>query len=474
MAALPVDGIEVDSRCVKPGDVFLAVNGEVLDGRDFIASSVQAGAVAVIADAPCAADDWSLPVVEVECLSEKVSDIAGRFYDHPSRQLNLIGITGTNGKTSCSWLMAQLLEFLGQPCGLMGTIGSGRVGDLTQSVNTTPGALMVQRQLSEWRDAGAKWAAMEVSSHGLVQHRVEALHFDAAVFTNLSRDHLDYHGSMDAYKQAKSKLFSWSELPLAVINRDDDFGRELIAQSAAMQMVDFSLSDPQAAVYLSDVDCTASGCRARLHSPWGVMTLSTGLIGDFNLANITACCAVLLAKGFVPEEVERAVPELEPVPGRMQCFRTDDDVLVVVDYAHTDDALSKALSALRSMTRNKLCCVFGCGGDRDQGKRPIMGAVASELADQIILTSDNPRSENPSDIIADIAKGTSTAGELQQILDRAAAIEIAVVNALPGDVVLVAGKGHENYQEINGQRTPFSDVAHVQRAIHLRQQGGGQ
>lgn len=471
MAAIPVEGLAIDSRKVRPGDVFLAVRGHSLDGREFIADAVAAGAAAVIADAPCVAEDWSLPVIEIEELARRISAIAGAFYGQPSRQLSLVGITGTNGKTSCSWLLAQLLEFLGKPCGLMGTIGSGRVGDLAAGLNTTPGALMIQQQLAEWRDGGAQWAAMEVSSHGLDQYRVEALHFDAVIFTNLSRDHLDYHGDMQRYQQAKARLFSWPQLPLAVINRDDEFGRKLIAHSTAEQVIDFSLHDTAAQVYLSEIDCNAQGSRARLHSPWGEVELETGLIGEFNLANITACCAVLLAKGLSPTALTQAVAALQPVPGRMQCLRSRDGVLAVVDYAHTEDALRKALAALRPMTSGALHCVFGCGGDRDRGKRPLMGAAVAGLADRITVTSDNPRNEDPQQIVDEIVAGIADREQCQQVLDRAAAIAAAVDQAQPGDVILLAGKGHENYQQLGAQRLPFSDIDQLRLALARRQRG---
>lgn len=464
VAAIPVTGLALDSRRVLPGDVFLAVKGFVSDGRDYIEDAIARGAIAVIADAPIQGSRYSLPVLEVTDLGLNLSAIAGNFYGHPSRALRLIGVTGTNGKTSCAWTIAQLLEQLAEPCGLVGTLGNGRIGNMdTDTVNTTPDALMVQSLLRDWVDGGAQWAAMEVSSHGIAQYRVAALEFDAAIFTNLSQDHLDFHGTMEAYGAEKAKLFSWPGLELAVINRDDHFGRRLIAASRAKRLLDYSLRDPEAAVFADQIECDINGSRARLHSEFGELQLRSQLLGTFNLANLVAACAALLGMGIKPQALEAAVPKLQPVPGRMECLRGPNDTLFVVDYAHTPDALDKALSTLRPLTGNALHCVFGCGGDRDTGKRSIMGEVASRLADRVIVTSDNPRSEDPQAIIDDVCRGLS--GDYRIEPDRRSAIERVVADAKPGDVVLVAGKGHERYQEINGHRYPFSDMHCLQQAL---------
>ncbi|GAB3371954.1 UDP-N-acetylmuramoyl-L-alanyl-D-glutamate--2,6-diaminopimelate ligase [Spongiibacter taiwanensis] len=464
VAAVPVAGLSLDSRQIGPGEVFLAVNGYVNDGRAYIENAIARGAVAVIADAPIESDRYSLPVVEVENLNLKLSEIAGNFYRHPSRALRLIGVTGTNGKTSCAWTIAQLLEQLAEPCGLIGTLGNGRIGNMrTDSVNTTPNAVVIQSLLRDWVDGGARWAAMEVSSHGIAQSRVAALEFDAAIFTNLSQDHLDFHGTMEAYGAEKAKLFDWPGLALAVINRDDFFGRNLLAKSRAKRVLDYSLSDPRAAVFVDQIHCDINGSRARLKSEFGEVQLQSQLLGSFNLANLVASCAALLGMGVAPGDLENAVPNLSPVPGRMECLRGANNRLFVVDYAHTPDALEKALSTLRPLTSGALHCVFGCGGDRDTGKRALMGEVASRLADEVIVTSDNPRSEAPQAIIDDICRGLS--GEYRIEVNRAKAIELAVRQAAPGDVVLVAGKGHESYQEVEGRRYPFSDMACLQEAL---------
>ncbi|CAA0096159.1 UDP-N-acetylmuramoyl-L-alanyl-D-glutamate--2,6-diaminopimelate ligase [Zhongshania aliphaticivorans] len=456
VAAVPVTGLALNSRDVHAGDVFLAVKGHVVDGRDYIDAAIHAGAVAVIADAPFDATRWSLPVIVVDDLSTQLSQIAGRFYGQPSAQLKLIGITGTNGKTSCAWMVAQLLEAIGEPCGLIGTLGSGRFGRLNSGRNTTPDAVSVQALLRDWRDGGANWAAMEVSSHGLAQHRVAALHFTAAVFTNLSQDHLDYHGSMEAYGEEKSRLFNWPDLPLAVINRDDEFGRQLLKNSKAKHVIDFSVFDSDAKVYAEDVSCDISGIRARLCSEWGEVKIQSSLLGAFNLSNLLAASTVLLGLGVSAEKIETALPMLKPVPGRMECLRSPDNVMAVIDYAHTPDALQKVLETLRAVTHGNIYCVMGCGGDRDKSKRPLMGAIAEQYADYVWVTNDNPRSESASEIISDICAGMSVRPVVE--LERDVAINAAIRSAKAGDVVLVAGKGHENYQEVAGHRLPFSDV----------------
>jgi len=466
VAAVPVTGIAIDSRKIKAGDVFLAIKGHQVDGRDYIHGAISAGAVAVIADAPFDDSQWSLPVVVIENLDARLSEIAGRFYGRPSRQLQLIGITGTNGKTSCAWMVAQLLEAIGQPCGLIGTLGNGRFGRLNSGNNTTPDAVSIQALLSDWRDGGANWAAMEVSSHGLAQHRVEALNFAAAVFTNLSQDHLDYHGSMAAYGAEKARLLKWADLPLAVINRDDEFGRQLLSESTAKQTIDFSISDSQAAVYAADVRCDMQGIAAQVHSPWGSFQLQSPLLGSFNLSNLVAASAVLLGLGVTATAIADAIPSLKPVPGRMECLRSEDGVLAVIDYAHTPDALEKVLQALRAVTKGELICVMGCGGDRDRSKRPLMGAIAEQFSDRVMVTNDNPRSEQPAAIIAEICAGMTRSPQV--VSERDAAIAAAIAAAKSGDVVLIAGKGHEDYQEVAGRRLPFSDVQCARLALAAR------
>lgn len=471
-AAVPVAGLALDSRRVQPGDVFLALRGHRVDGRDYIAQAAAAGAVAVIADAPCDISAWRLPVIAVDALAKQVSEIAGRFYGHPSRQLSLIGVTGTNGKSSSVILLAQLLEAMAEPCGVIGTLGTGRLGQLALGENTTPDAISIQAQLRDWADAGARWAAMEVSSHGLAQYRVAALHFRAAMFTNLTQDHLDYHGDMASYGEQKAKLFRHPGLELAVLNRDDDFSQVLRRGLDGVEVLDYSLDDPRAAVRASDIDFRRDGTSATVHTPWGQLAVNSPLLGEFNLGNLLGAVAVLGGMGLPLSELEKAMASLQPISGRMQCLYAEDGLMGVVDYAHTPDALEKVLQSLRRHCEGEMWCVFGCGGDRDRGKRPLMGAAVERLADRVVVTSDNPRSEAPDAIAADILDGMQGEPELVE-LDRRRAIEYAVARADRRDLILVAGKGHEDYQESGGRRLPFSDVKCLRLALAARSSTGG-
>lgn len=466
-AAIPVSGITIDSRRLRPGDVFIAVAGHDSDGRDFIDAAVAKGAAAILAEAPCDASRWRLPVIVVDKLSEHVSEIAGRFYRHPSRRLNAIGVTGTNGKSSVTQYIAQMLESMGQPCGVIGTLGAGRVNQLSGAVNTTPDPISIQSILSQWRDAGAQWAAMEVSSHGLSQHRVAALQFSTAVFTNLTQDHLDYHGDMEAYGAAKARLFSLPGLRHAVLNADDDFSAELkkiIPSSVAV--LQFGLG-VDADIRASEVEYSAAGIAALVTTPWGKLRLDTALCGTVNLKNVLAAIAVLGLEGFSIEQIAQALSGLEPVPGRLEKLPSTSGVQVVVDYAHTPDALEQVLVSLRPHCDKRLWCIFGCGGDRDKTKRPVMAKIAERLADVLIITSDNPRNEKPAEIAADITSGLNQPAYLLE-LDRQRAIEHAVNSALVGDLILIAGKGHEDYQESQGKRLPFSDVQCARLALAKR------
>ncbi len=466
-AAVPVTGLALDSRLVQPGDLFVALAGHKLDGRDFIDKAVAKGAAAIVAEAPCDASRWSLPVVAVPRLSERVSEIAGRFYANPSHAMSVIGVTGTNGKSSVTHYIAQVLESIGKPCGVIGTLGAGRISQLRGANNTTPDAISTQSTLAQWRDAGAKWAAMEVSSHGLVQHRVAAVQFSTAVFTNLTQDHLDYHGTMEAYGQAKSRLFTLPGLKHAVLNRDDKYSEVLRnAIPSGVEVISFGLGDG-ADVQASAIQYHSDGIKARITTPWGEFDLSSALCGVVNLKNVLAVIAVLGCEGFALADIAKAVTGLEPVPGRLERLPAADNVQVVIDYAHTPDALEQVLWSLRPHCSGRLWCVFGCGGDRDRGKRPLMAAVAEQLADKVVLTSDNPRSESPDAILSDIRAGLSHAPALQDT-DRKRAIEFTVASAQPGDLVLIAGKGHEDYQETAGKRLPFSDVQCARLALSRR------
>ena len=465
--------LTADSRQVKPGDVFAAYQGDRMDGRKFIAQAIAAGANAVLWEREGFEwnAEWEVPNLPVDGLRDKVGEIASQVYGEPSRQLRTIGITGTNGKTSCCHWIAQCLTELGRKTAMVGTLGNGFSGALAPSANTTPDAVSLHALLRDYLAEGAKCVAMEVSSHGLAQGRVNGVHFDIAVLTNLSRDHLDYHGDMASYAAAKAGLFAWPELQYAVLNMDDPFGVELAGKlgCSGVQTVGYSLEGEHEgcrfAVLARDLVADAEGVRFKAVTPWGTAQLSSKLLGRFNASNLLAALAVLLVSGIALEDAVRELGKVESVAGRMQRLGGEGKPLVVVDYAHTPDALEKVLGTLREIMggKNRLICVFGCGGERDRGKRPLMGAVASRLADSVIVTSDNPRGEDARAIIDEIIAGMGA--NYHVIDDRAAAIDAAVRGAQPDDVVLIAGKGHEDYQEIKGVKWPFADAAVAQRIL---------
>lgn len=459
--------LTLDSRKVRPGDLFLAVPGSQQDGRVHIADAISRGAAAVAYEAEGALTMTasSATLVPLKNLAGQLSAIAGRFYGEPSRALHLVGITGTNGKTSVSQLLAQALDRLGEPCGIIGTLGTGFHGGLQLGLHTTPDPIGVQATLAELKKGGARAVAMEVSSHGLDQGRVAALDFDVAVFTNLSRDHLDYHGSMEAYGAAKARLFAGAGLSCRVINLDDAFGRELAAMPSESRLIGYSLDDQNAWLYCRDIHFSSEGVRAHLASPGGEGSLRSPLLGRFNLSNLLAVIGALLGMDYPLDDILKVLPELQAPPGRMQRLGGNRLPAVVVDYAHTPDALEKALEALRPHVTGRLLCLFGCGGERDSGKRALMGAVAERLADQVLVTDDNPRSESAEQIRADILAGCSDATRVTEVAGRGKAIAALVQSAQTGDVILLAGKGHENYQEINGLRHPFADLDEAGKAL---------
>ena len=459
-----IGGITLDSRHVRDGDLFVAFPGLRHDGRDYIAQAVAAGAAAVVLESQGAvAHQLAVPSVQIEGLAEQLSALADRFYQQPSAALQVIGITGTNGKTSVSQMLAQALDRLGSRCGVIGTLGSGLAGALIDHGMTTPDAVAVQAQLASMRDQGASHVAMEVSSHALDQHRVAAVRFAVAVFTNLSRDHLDYHGTMAAYGEAKARLFQ-RDLQAAVINLDDAFGREL-AERCAAPVVGYSLSDPAATLYCRELVCDSLGLNARLQVQAREFALRSPLLGSFNMSNLLAVLGSLLALGVDAGAAVEQVAQLQPPAGRMQRLGGGDLPLVVVDYAHTPDALEKALTALHQHAAGRVVCIFGCGGDRDNGKRPMMARVAEQFAEAVVVTDDNPRTEPSQQIIEQICQGAEHPQALTVIPNRAQAIASTIAAARPGDVILLAGKGHENYQEIDGVRHPFSDIEQASLAL---------
>lgn len=467
-----VSGLALDSRQVRPGDAFFALRGTRGHGITFAQGAVARGARVVLAEAP--ADDvppMDVPVLWVDGLHGKVGEIASRFFGRPSESLRVIGVTGTNGKTSTVQLLAQALEHLGHRAATIGTLGAGLHGQINEGERTTPDAISVQGLLASFREEGATHVAMEVSSHALEQGRVAAVAFEVAAFTNLTRDHLDYHGSMEAYGKAKAKLFAWPTLKAAAINVDDGFGRSL-ADRLPLGVRALRLSaegDAGADVHATAIATSAEGLTFELHTPWGSHTIRSSLLGRFNVANLLAVVACLGALGERFERMVEAVEALQPINGRMNRLGGIASLpLVVVDYAHTPDALEQALSALRAHCEGRLICVFGCGGERDAGKRPQMGEIAERLADHIIITDDNPRGEDGDVIVAQIVAGLRQPDAAMVERDRAQAIDRALSSALPGDVVLIAGKGHETYQEGAAGKRPFDDLAVARKVLETR------
>ncbi len=472
-----IQGVALDSREVQAGYLFLACNGLVQRGHEFIAAAVARGAIAVAYEieegegAFSSAQVGTVPLLAVPKLSRQAGVIAERFYGYPSRDLFVVGITGTNGKTSCSQFLAHALHRDDRPCGIVGTLGNGLAGRLTPGTHTTPDAVTLHRLFADMRAAGARSVAMEVSSHALDQGRVAGVTFAAAVFTNLSRDHLDYHGDMAAYGAAKHGLFQAPGLRYAVVNGDDEFGREILASiRPTVTAVSYGLGTAAAArvphVQGTVVQLSRSGLVMSVQTPWGAGSLHSPLLGRFNASNLLAVLAVLLVKGMALPEALQRLAQVRPVIGRMECFGGDGRrPLVVVDYAHTPDALEQALTALREHCRGQLWCVFGCGGDRDRGKRPLMGGAAARLADHVIITDDNPRTEEPARITDEIIGGIPDNRAVTVMHDRAAAIAAAVQQAGADDVVLVAGKGHEDTQHVGRRKLPFRDQEAVQRYL---------
>lgn len=465
-----ITGLQLDSRKVQPGDLFLALPGEKYDGRQFIKQAVANGASAVLAEAPAAtllAEALPVPLVELPDLRQQAGELAARFYGDPSRAMHVVGITGTNGKTTTSRVIAQLVRATGRSCGVIGTLGATLGDDISDAGNTTPDAVSLQRQLAQWLDQRVFVVSMEVSSHALEQGRVNGVEFATAIYTNLSHDHLDYHGSMDAYGRAKLRLFSHRGLRHAVINVDDPFSdRVLAAVAPGVQVVTYSASGATADVRIENARFHTGGVRGQLHSPWGVADFSCPLPGDFNLANLAAAVAALVLAGENLLAVLDAVAALQPVPGRMQAIANSLDLQVIVDYAHTPHALEQVLTALRPHVSGALVTVFGCGGDRDREKRQAMGRIACALSDRVVVTSDNPRSEDPLRIMRDIEAGCS--GDYTLVVDRAQAIASAVAGAERGDCIVIAGKGHEDYQLVGDARLPFSDEAQARAALARR------
>jgi UDP-N-acetylmuramoyl-L-alanyl-D-glutamate--2,6-diaminopimelate ligase len=487
-ATAPSAQLALDSRRVQRGDVFLACPGESGDGRDYIAHAIEAGAAAVLFDDDdgfCWRDEWLVPHQAVSSLAHQAGRIAHDWYGQADAGMFSVAVTGTNGKTSCTQWLGQALSRDGLPTTVIGTLGiglfrAGSSGPFAATGYTTPDPVQLHRHLAEHKAQGAKSLAIEASSIGLVQHRMDELHVDCAVLTNFTRDHLDFHGTMEAYEAAKAKLFDWPGLKHAVVNLDDALGLRMITRMRTTNpsvkilgyTVDGAKADGIDRLSASDLRISQQGTSFQLESPVGSAAVRMQLIGRFNVSNALAIAGVLFARGLSLSSVVSLLESLVPVPGRMQQLGGTDSPLVVIDYAHTPDALEKALDALRGVAQarhGQLWCVFGCGGNRDPGKRPQMGAVSGS-ADHLIATSDNPRDEAPTDIIAQIVAGITDADrpKLQIIEDRATAILSAIRHADKNDVILIAGKGHEDYQEIKGRRLAFRDADHASLALATR------
>jgi len=466
-----VSGLQLDSREVVAGDLFVALSGTREQGHQYVSDAIEAGAVAVLVDESVAGDlaDVAVPCLAVTDLKQKLGLIAERFYGFASRQMFVVGITGTNGKTSCSHFIAQVLNTEIVPVAVIGTLGNGPVENLQSATHTTPDAISLHRMMREFVDAGIKCLVMEVSSHGLEQGRVSGVNFDLAVFTNLTRDHLDYHGDMETYGQIKARLFDMPGLRYAVINADDEFGRSLLLN---MPTSVETLAFTQAENHIEEnvvrgelISQGRDGLLLGVQTPWGDGRIHSELLGQFNASNLLAVLSTVLLSGMGMDKALQKLSQLKTVPGRVERFGgVAEQPLVVVDYAHTPDALEQVLMSLRQHCAAQLWCVFGCGGERDKGKRAQMGSIAVQHADHVVLTDDNPRNENPDAIIEDITAGIDAVSVIV-LRDRAAAIRHAVTHAAADDVVLVAGKGDENYQQLGGKKIPFSDRQQVQQAL---------
>ncbi|MFZ2407843.1 MAG: UDP-N-acetylmuramoyl-L-alanyl-D-glutamate--2,6-diaminopimelate ligase [Methylobacter sp.] len=476
--SLAVVGLVLDSRDLVRGDVFVALAGAKQHGLAHVEQAINNGACAVIFDpagngrqlAEALQSNIStlVPMIAVENLGLKLGELAARFYGDPSRLMTVIGITGTNGKTSCSQFLSQMLD----DCGIIGTLGWGEWGKLNKTLNTTPDALAIQKILAELLKNKKRAVAMEVSSHGLEQGRVNGVRFKGAVFTNISRDHLDYHGTMDAYVQAKLALLKTPGLVFAAVNLDDVYsGRIIAAVPESVQLWQFSAkgktADSGESVIAENIRHETGGIEFDVRWRNELRRVKVPLFGDFNVENVLAVLTVMLAMGVSLDDAVKKLTGVKPVDGRMERFGAETDPLIFVDYAHTPDALDKVLSSLRKHCKQDLWVVFGCGGNRDTGKRPQMGKIAEQWADHVVITDDNPRYENGLDIVNDILAGCRSA-KVEVIQNREQAIQKVVASAAKNDCIVIAGKGHEQYQESNGVCVPFSDRQVVIDALSRR------
>jgi UDP-N-acetylmuramoyl-L-alanyl-D-glutamate--2,6-diaminopimelate ligase len=461
-----VAGVVLDSRQVEEGFAFVAVKGSVGHGMQHAEQAMSRGCSVIIHDGRCEEPDLDIPMVRFTGLSARLGELASRFWAASSEDMTIAGVTGTNGKTSVAHFLAQAWQRVYGRAGMIGTLGYGPFGELEAAERTTPDPFTLNRVLAHCMDSGAHHLAMEVSSHALEQGRVDTVQFDAAIFTNLSRDHLDYHEDMQAYAAAKLRLFTEHAPRFSIINRDDMTGRQWIRELTGQhEVLSYGLM-PGAELTAEVRGMDADGMFLQLHSPWGKADFRSGLLGSFNVSNLLAVAGTLTLLGMSWEETVRELEMIRSVPGRMMRLGgLPGQPVVVIDYAHTPDALAHSLSAVRDHLSGQLTCVFGCGGNRDRGKRAQMGQMAESLADRVVVTSDNPRFESVNSIINDVLRGIGDTAKVTVEPDRGTAISRAIAAAGPGDIVLIAGKGHERWQEIAGQKIPFSDEATVQAVL---------
>jgi UDP-N-acetylmuramoyl-L-alanyl-D-glutamate--2,6-diaminopimelate ligase len=476
--AIPVAGIASDSRLLAEGYLFLACQGIASHGVDYLEEALSAGVIAIAFDASTAElpTNVGVPVIAVEDLAGKLGEVANRFYDHPSQELKVIGVTGTNGKTTVAWLIAQCEMLLGESCGYLGTLGYG-VGELAGGEGmTTPAAVELHGRLAEFVERRATCAAIEVSSHALSQRRVDGVRFEAALFTNLSRDHLDYHADMEQYFDSKASLFLDADVRSRIVNIDSEWGSELAARCGAEAIIVSTQPDRtkdreaefRRYLFVRSVVTNERGSEFSFASTWGDGAVSLPLPGDFNVENAALVLTLLLGQGVDPEQACAALSRVSAPPGRLQ-RASSDGVATYIDYAHTPGAVQSALQALRAHCKGELWCVFGCGGERDAGKRPLMASAAEEFADHVVVTSDNPRNEAPQSIIDAIVAGLRQPESATVIEDRATAIAWAIGRAATDDVVLIAGKGHEAYQQVGEKTLPFSDLLVARAALGCKE-----
>ncbi|MBU2863571.1 UDP-N-acetylmuramoyl-L-alanyl-D-glutamate--2,6-diaminopimelate ligase [Reinekea forsetii] len=460
LAGVQATHMTIDSREVVKNTIFVALEGFQVDGHEYIDEAIANGASAVLCEKPVDFQK-SVPVCVVENLKDRLGELTHEFYGKATNQMLMVGVTGTNGKTSTCQYVAQALDYLGKRCGIIGTNGQGLWGQLSETLNTTPDVVRLHRELARQQVQGAQYCAMEVSSHGLDQGRVNGVRFSTAVFTNLSRDHLDYHKTMEAYGNAKWKLMAWPELNNAIVNVDDEWAQNHLDKVQATKVWTYGI-ERQADVSATSIRAHSAGLDATVETSLGTVELNLRLLGRFNLSNALAAFTVLLAEGIPINTAARVISNTRAVHGRMEMMRMPQAPTVVVDYAHTPDALTNALEACKEHVSGRLGVIFGCGGDRDTGKRAQMAAAAEAIADFIVVTDDNPRSESSENIINQVCEGFSQLENVTVISDRRDAILKTLDRCDKDDVILIAGKGHESYQEIEGVRHPFSDQETVQ------------